>query len=171
LASAKERFCLRQIPRRVKPSSASPFASYRAQSDEPRSAPIPVSYARNDQKIPGFNPALDCFWGLMVLARQEPFPLLDCGPPIQFRMVWTVALRIPFFNPLAQPAAHRTGVLASRQMGILDCGPGASSHLARGAAQSRLARAQLVLDLGHCHPNSLRDLFCGRRIMASPFCL
>jgi hypothetical protein len=38
LAPAKERFYLRQIPRRVKPSSASPFASYRAQSAEPRSA-------------------------------------------------------------------------------------------------------------------------------------
>ena len=51
-------------------------------------------------------------------------------------------------------------------MGFLDCRFRISTHLAGGAAQSRLAIAQLAADPGNRCPVPLRDIFRGRKILA-----
>src|ERR1700732_764520 len=81
-------------------------------------------------------------------------------------MVCAGDLRLSSIYSLDHSAFPRTRVLTRRAMGFLRCCFRPSTHLAGGAAQSRLASAQLAADPGNRYPVPLRDIFRGRKILA-----
>ena len=81
-------------------------------------------------------------------------------------MVCAGDLRLSYIYSLDHSAFHRTSALTRRAMGFLDCRFCTSTDLAGGAAESRLAIAQLAADPGNCYIVPLRDIFRGRKILA-----
>src|SRR5271166_4329141 len=81
-------------------------------------------------------------------------------------MVCAGDLRLSYIYSLDHSAFARTRALTRRALGFLDCRFRISTDLAGGAAQSRLAIAQLAADPRNRYPVPLRDIFRGRKILA-----
>src|SRR5271165_3236116 len=81
-------------------------------------------------------------------------------------MVCAGDLRLSYIYSLDHSAFSRTGALTRCALGFLDCRFCTSTDLGGGAAQSRLAIAQLAADPGNRYPVPLRDIFRGWKILA-----
>src|SRR5580704_7121508 len=74
--------------------------------------------------------------------------------------------RLSYLYSLDYSTLSRTSALARRILGFLDGCFRISTHLADGAAQSRLAIAELAAGPGKRYPVPLRDLSRGRKTLA-----